>query len=121
MGEHSQDCISRAECTRLMTSLEKSLGEDDSSGMRGDVRNIRDTQIAEQAVREERQKQQDKRDRNLNRILLVLSVLVALSQLSQNWQTVRKVFTGAAAIPKAFSMDTVERVQAHSNLGPEGK
>ncbi len=97
MADH-QTCVSRQECTALMGGLWDAIGRDEKSGLRSDVREIRDTQIAEKAVRDNNEKLQ-------HRLLALLTIAISLSQFAAHWDSIKTIFTSMENIPHFITRD----------------
>ena len=92
MADTHNDCVSIRECTAKMeamqltaTSLQNSVGKDDQTGMRGDLRYCRDS-LNSLLVRDtEREKQLNKRDNEIkihfNRWMGIVSTLTLLTAI----------------------------------------
>lgn len=119
MTDHDHnDCISRGECTRLMDGLWDAIGKDDKSGMRGDVRSVRDAVNADAAVRADSVDRQEKNNGRIQLLLTLLTIIITISTASSYWTIVKTIFTSFTH-PLIFQHTEVRPLRTASMQTPQ--
>jgi hypothetical protein len=123
MAESIADCVSRRECTALManvqtatTAVQNSIGKDDQSGMRFDLRTIRETLSEMKGAEVERKAEAERQNQHHTNQLNEITTKIAGKSLT--WTIAGVLISVAALALTVLCIIGSSWVEHHSNLSP---